>query len=46
MLALILIGWILYQLSAPAWCWVLLGVSGVVKLVSFGCKVGAEWEKS
>ncbi|MBR6873346.1 MAG: hypothetical protein IKN17_07565 [Ruminococcus sp.] len=39
MLTSILIGWILYQLSAPVWCWVLFVIIAAFKTLGFGMKV-------
>lgn len=40
MITLILIGWILYQLSAPVWCWVLFSIAVILKLILLGIKIG------
>lgn len=39
MLILVLIAWILVQLSAPVWCWVVFGFSALYRVAKFGWKI-------
>jgi hypothetical protein len=40
MFALILIAWLLINADAPLWCYVLLTMAVMVKLIQFGIDIG------
>ena len=46
MLVIICLWWIGYQLSAPTWFYVLLGISAFVKLISYGVDMYNKGKKS
>lgn len=39
MISFILLFWIGFELSAPVWYFVLLGLAAILQMISYGCKM-------
>lgn len=42
MIVNLIVFWILCMLEAPAWCFVAIGISVLIKIINFGINLGAK----